>query len=454
MYKAIIDFGSCAVKIYIYQFINNIYKEVYVIRFKLDLSNLFIEGKADSNNSFFLDWEHIMRVLKNYSIENKDVHIYATSVLRTYAYSKELCDIIESQYGVQIIILEGLEEGRIVATGVISSTPNVDGLIIDLGGGSVEVIYVQKGDIVSVRSYELSSNIIKNFEDLIADFCQVKNIYLVGGILRVVGKRYMHKVNYSLDILHNFTCKVDKFLNYIDMILDNLLYIEIEYTGYCILKSILQNTTARNIIISNYGLKEGLKIMKLMQKEYIGYNENLSLIKQSILGAVPKDIINSYINSVLSVLKLDHEIIWRNLIEDYITFLGLNLFAFDFSINKKSLGNYILYTAIPYTHKYRLMLYLLINGGMEFRHEDDNIFLKLKYILLKKDIIYINMISTMLSIISSIQGTLLIPSQVYFKKDEGDIRFVFFSGKISASIFRNNLKRIKFINSNLNNLRF
>ena len=68
------------------------------------------------------------------------------------------------------------------------------------------------------------------------------------------------------------------------MILDNLLYIEIEYTGYCILKSILQNTTARNIIISNYGLKEGLKIMKLMQKEYIGYNENLSLIKQATMG--------------------------------------------------------------------------------------------------------------------------------------------------------------------------
>lgn len=451
MYKVIIDFGSCAVKIYIYELVNTIYKEVYIMRFKLNLINLVIDGEIDRQNVFFIDWAHAMRVIENYKVKKSDIHIYATSILRTYSHANELCGILEKEYNIKIHILQGEDEAGIVAKGVISATPYVDGVVIDLGGGSIEFMYVYKNKIMSVKSYELSKNVIQNFEHLITEFCQVKNIYLVGGLLRVVAKKYMNKISYPLGILHNFSSKTERFLKYVEFILDNKLYLSNELLGYEILRIMLNNTTAKNVIVSSYGLKEGLKITKLMnlKKDIFTYNENIKMMRANFIGVIKDELVSSYVNNILKIFNLEKDLLWINLIEDYITFMSFKLGDFDSSTNKKSLSNYILYTTIPYTHKYRLMLYILINGDIDLLFEEDEIISKFKHMFTKKDIIYLNIIYNMLFITFSIQGTFLIKSQVCFKKEDDILRFIFYKGKISSYIFRSTLKKMKYINDKI-----
>lgn len=451
-YKAIIDFGSCAVKVYIYECYDEVYKEIYVMRFKLDLSNLVIDGVIDEKNVFFIDWAHIMRVIKNYNIAKKDIHIYATAVLRTYSHANILCDFLYANYKIKINILNGAQEANIVALGVISSTYNVDGLVIDLGGGSIELAVVEDGHVALTRSYELSKTLLKNFDDIITEMGQVKNIYLVGGLLRVIMKRYMHKIDYPLKVLHNFSCRADDLLSYILFVLNNDLFMKNELLGYNILKGILSNTSATNVLVSNYGLKEGLRIKYLMQKDILTYEDNIKMIRQASIGQLGEEIVESYVNGILSVLNLDEDFIWRNLVEDYIGLITFKLSNFDLSINKQALADSILYTHAPYMHKYKVMLYFLINDTTLFRNGKESALNGVGNVLTKRDIIILQILSNMLSIVLSIQGTYRMPNNVVFQYQEGDMRFIFKGGKISSSIFRTNLRKIRHVSSKMSEL--
>ncbi len=444
MYKAIIDFGSCAIKLYIYEYTNDYYKEVYVIRFKLKLFNLFLENHFDENHMFFIDWSHIMRVIKNYGIALENVLIFATSALRTYKYADLLCGKLEDMYGVKIQILEGRDEATLMAIGVISASPDVSGLIIDLGGGSIELAMVDKNKVLFTNSYELNKSVLNNFDHIIAQIGQVKNIYLIGGLFRVISKRYMKKNGYSLSVLHNYSFEVDKFAEYIKYILNNGLYLKHEVLGYNVLKVLLQNTMAKRIIISNYGLKDGVKIKYLLNRDYLTYYDNLYMIREKTIGLLKESVVNSYKRTLLRIFNLEGNKLWNLVIEDYLSLIAYKLADYDLSVNKKILSEFILFGNFPYTHKHRILLYLLINEESLFNNSFD-FKVSVNEILNTNEQIYVEVMMNLLNIIYSIQGTFFIECQVRIDIDDNDIRIFFRDGKVSSYIFKQNLQKLKYI---------
>ncbi|MGC4092179.1 MAG: hypothetical protein QM756_30715 [Polyangiaceae bacterium] len=67
--------------------------------------------------------------------------VAATSALRDAENGRDFCSDVERRFGVEVELMSGDEEGRVVYRGARSAFPGVSGRVgvVDIGGGSVEV---------------------------------------------------------------------------------------------------------------------------------------------------------------------------------------------------------------------------------------------------------------------------------------------------------------------------
>ena len=69
----------------------------------------------------------------------------ATAAARDAANGEEFVRRAEAAWGGPIRVLSGEEEARLAAEGVLAGIPDADGLVADLGGGSLDMVTVSKG---------------------------------------------------------------------------------------------------------------------------------------------------------------------------------------------------------------------------------------------------------------------------------------------------------------------
>jgi exopolyphosphatase/guanosine-5'-triphosphate,3'-diphosphate pyrophosphatase len=71
--------------------------------------------------------------------------VLATAAVRDASDGRSFAAEVEAQCRVPVEIIDGAEEARLSAAGVLAGIPEADGLVVDLGGGSVELIRVRAG---------------------------------------------------------------------------------------------------------------------------------------------------------------------------------------------------------------------------------------------------------------------------------------------------------------------
>jgi exopolyphosphatase / guanosine-5'-triphosphate,3'-diphosphate pyrophosphatase len=150
--------------------------------------------------------------------------IIATAAVREASDGRAFADEAERQCGVPVYIVDGSEEARLSAAGVLAGIRDADGVVGDLGGGSVELARVTPGggapigDGVSLplgplRLAELTDNrksLTETIERVIADAGVLreaagKTLYLVGGAWRAIARLHMEQTHYPLHIIHEYT---------------------------------------------------------------------------------------------------------------------------------------------------------------------------------------------------------------------------------------------------------
>ncbi len=99
--------------------------------------------------------KHYANVVSSFS-PDKTIAI-ATSALRDASNSSLFIDEVKAQTGIQIQVISGEEEARLIAKGVEQTLHRhvKNHLIMDVGGGSTEFIIVKDGNTVWSRSYDL-----------------------------------------------------------------------------------------------------------------------------------------------------------------------------------------------------------------------------------------------------------------------------------------------------------
>lgn len=83
----------------------------------------------------------------------------ATSATREAINSREFIERAEREAGVSIEVISGVEEARLIHLGVLQAVPVFDRrlLLIDVGGGSTELLIGECGDTLAARSLKLGA---------------------------------------------------------------------------------------------------------------------------------------------------------------------------------------------------------------------------------------------------------------------------------------------------------
>ncbi len=147
--------------------------------------------------------------------------IYATAAVRDAEDGPSFVAEAERVMGLPVTVIAGTEEARLSALGVVSAIPDADGVVGDLGGGSLELIDVgggKLGDRISLpigplRLMDAADNSVRRGAGLIKRALQDvpwlpnlngRNFYAVGGAWRTLARMMMEQYQYPLHIIHHY----------------------------------------------------------------------------------------------------------------------------------------------------------------------------------------------------------------------------------------------------------
>jgi exopolyphosphatase/guanosine-5'-triphosphate,3'-diphosphate pyrophosphatase len=100
--------------------------------------------------------------------EVKQIRAVATSAMREAENSDILVDRIVQHTGIQVEIISGEEEARLVhiAVGKAIDLQHKKAVLIDIGGGSIEVVISQGNKIITTESYDMGTvRLLRNLDD-------------------------------------------------------------------------------------------------------------------------------------------------------------------------------------------------------------------------------------------------------------------------------------------------
>lgn len=155
-----------------------------------------------------------------------ELRTVATAAVRDASNGGELIAAAEA-LGLEVELLSGEDEAVASGMGVLSGIPDADGIVGDLGGGSLELVRVVAGTVTDRVSFPLgvlrlaairgngAAALDPVVERLLAEAGWSGRgrdlpFYLVGGSWRALAKLDMHLSGYPLPIVHQYAMSVDR----------------------------------------------------------------------------------------------------------------------------------------------------------------------------------------------------------------------------------------------------
>ncbi len=223
-------------------------------------------------------------------------HAVATAAARDATNGQDFIHRAESVWGSPIHILPGKEEARLAAEGVLAGMPGADGLVADLGGGSLDMVSLGQGRTGSaitlpygpLRLMDLSAGNQDTARQIVANglsnlssmgALEGRTLYAVGGIWRSFARVDMETINYPLHVLQDYSIPKSRALKLCRVIAqlsrksaERMKVIskrraEALPYGAIVLERLLLEGNFNDIVISAFGLREGLLHDRLSSEE-------------------------------------------------------------------------------------------------------------------------------------------------------------------------------------------
>jgi exopolyphosphatase/guanosine-5'-triphosphate,3'-diphosphate pyrophosphatase len=225
------------------------------------------------------------------------VHAIATAACRDASNGPDFIAKAERICGVPINILSGPREAKLSALGVVSGVHNPDGIVGDLGGGSLELIDVRGNRIHSGVTLPLGSlalqdashKSLKRAERIVkTDLSSVAHLkagrgrafYAVGGTWRALARIHIIQSGYPLHVMHGYSIPAADALDFTQrlrrLVSTNMLAnIEavadarrplLAYAAL-VLEYVIRVARPKTIVFSTFGVREGLLYEMLPQAE-------------------------------------------------------------------------------------------------------------------------------------------------------------------------------------------
>ena len=164
MLFAAIDIGTNAVRLY---FANVFFLKEQAVVEKASLIRLPLRLGEDVFKTGKISEERIVKLTKTLSAFKTLIDVYepldyiacATSAMREAKNNIEIQNIIYAETGIDIKIIDGIEEARIVcSSNNISTSKKCDlSMYVDVGGGSTEISILRNHEIVATSSFKIGT---------------------------------------------------------------------------------------------------------------------------------------------------------------------------------------------------------------------------------------------------------------------------------------------------------
>ncbi|MCD2315826.1 Ppx/GppA family phosphatase [Sphingomonas sp. IC-11] len=222
-----------------------------------------------------------------------DVRTVATAAVRDATNGAGLISVAE-RLGLSVELLSGEQEAKAAGFGVLSAMPEADGIVGDLGGGSLELVRIAGGQVHEHVSFPLGvlrlaglrgkGSFARRVERILDDagwrgLGYGKPLYLVGGSWRSLARVDIHDRGYPLPVLHGYTMPASR----IDLLSRKLPALDKPWfkavpnlsTGRVptlsaaadLLSAILPVLGCSGTVVSAFGLREGLLYERLSPEE-------------------------------------------------------------------------------------------------------------------------------------------------------------------------------------------
>jgi exopolyphosphatase/guanosine-5'-triphosphate,3'-diphosphate pyrophosphatase len=225
------------------------------------------------------------------------VYVIATAACRDATNGPDFIAKAERICGVKIEILSGPREAKLSAFGVISGVHKPDGIVGDLGGGSLELVDVRGNRVRSgvtlplgsLALQDLSHKSLKQAERIVktelTDVAQLsagrgRTFYAVGGTWRALARIHIIQSEYPLRVMHGYSIPAQDALDFAQrlrrLVAANMLAnIEVvadarrPLLAYAalVLEQIIRVAKPKTIVFSTFGVREGLLYEKLPPAE-------------------------------------------------------------------------------------------------------------------------------------------------------------------------------------------
>jgi exopolyphosphatase / guanosine-5'-triphosphate,3'-diphosphate pyrophosphatase len=225
-----------------------------------------------------------------------EVYAVATAAAREAANGSEFVQEAEAALGAGISVLTGKEEARYAALGVIAGVPDANGVVGDLGGGSLELIDVRDGKLFDgitlplgpLRLIDMSGDNMDRARKLVDEYLleakvletlKGRSFYAVGGTWRNLARVHLAHVHYPLHVLHGYTMTRQQARSIAELMsgmssgaLKDVRDISKSRTntmpfGSMVLERLIEHGKPRDVVCSVYGVREGYLYSKLPRKK-------------------------------------------------------------------------------------------------------------------------------------------------------------------------------------------
>ena len=211
----------------------------------------------------------------------------ATAAVREASDGMDFREDVLRETGIKLWIIDGKEEARLSAQGVLLGWPGSYGLVCDIGGSSMELADLAEGRVgrrvtsalgpLKLREIKGGRKAVKAYvrETMAQLHDEMGNetgmrLFLVGGSWRAIARVDMERRNYPLTVLHEYRMssrqisKTSEYIRQSDLqelrsrcnISDSRM--SLVPLASIVLKELMRTFKPKDVAISSYGIREGM----------------------------------------------------------------------------------------------------------------------------------------------------------------------------------------------------
>ena len=218
----------------------------------------------------------------------------ATAAVRDASDGPDFCADVLRETGLKVHVIDGPEEARLSAQGVLLGWPGSYGLVCDIGGASMELAEIRDGHVgkcvtsslgpLKLETMKGGAKARKGYiKEVIAELSdqmgeQKDRLFLVGGSWRAIARIDMHRRGYPLHVLHEYRMTPKSVRETVKFIAKSDIE---ELRTACglstsrmalvpiaseVLKALISRLKPKDIAVSSYGIREGMLYEQMPQK--------------------------------------------------------------------------------------------------------------------------------------------------------------------------------------------